>query len=111
MTGGGGWISKTRRMALYIRSGFSCVYCQRDLRTAKAYEMTLDHLEDLVDGGGHKGANHASTNLCMCCTQCNSSKKNIPLAAFAARFEGAAARIEIQRYALVNIELAKSLLQ
>jgi len=110
MTGGGGWISKTRRAALVIRGGFCCVRCSRDLRTAKPYEITLDHLEDLVDGGGHKGANHASTNLVLCCNRCNSSRGNRSYVEFYGQVDGALERVEAQRNAFVNLELAKSLL-
>lgn len=110
MTGGGGWISKSRRLGCYIRGDFRCVYCQRDLRTAKPFEMTLDHLEDLVVGGGHAGANHASTNLVLACTSCNSSRRNTEYTVFAAKFDGAAERIETQRHALVNLEMAKAII-
>lgn len=110
MTGSSSWITKTRRLAIYIRDGFTCQYCSKDLRSAKSVEMGLDHLEDLVNGGGHKGANHASTNLVLVCRCCNSSRQDTPLATFAAKFDGAAERIEIQRNAFVNIELAKAII-
>ncbi len=109
-TGSSSWISKTRRTALYIRDSFTCVYCGKSLKDCKPAEMGLDHLEDLVVGGGHKGANHASTNLVLCCRSCNSSRGNTDLATFAARFPGAAERIEVQRNAFVNLDLAKSIL-
>ena len=109
-TGSSSWISKTRRLACYTRDHFTCVYCGKALHNCKPVEMGLDHLEDLVIGGGHKGANHASTNLVTCCRTCNSSRGNTDLATFAARFPGAAERIELQRNAFVNIDLAKSII-
>lgn len=84
--------------------------CQRDLRNAKPYEVTLDHLENLVIGGGHKGADHSSTNLVLACTQCNSARGNRSYVEFYGQTEGALDRVEAQRNAFVNIELAKSLL-
>jgi 5-methylcytosine-specific restriction endonuclease McrA len=110
MTGSSSWINKNRRLALYIRDGFCCQYCNRSLKNSPAREMGLDHLEDLVNGGGHKGANHANSNLVLACRTCNSSRRNVSYTEFAGRFEGALARIESTRHAFVNIELAKELI-
>jgi hypothetical protein len=70
--------------------------------------MGLDHLEDLVDGGGHKGANHASTNIITVCRACNSSRGNRAWRDYAPG--GAIERIEITRIKPANTELAKALL-
>jgi len=110
MTGSSSWIRKERRLAIYIRDGFSCCYCGSDLRNVVPAAMGLDHLEDLVNGGGHKGGNHKSTNLVTVCRSCNSSRQDTEYTEFAAKFAGAMERIEVQRNAFVNIELAKSLL-
>lgn len=110
MTGSSSWIRKERRLAIYIRDSFTCCYCARDLRNAPAREMGLDHLEDLVNGGGHRGANHANSNLVLACRSCNSRRQDTPYTEFAGRFEGALARIESTRHAFVNIELAKELI-
>lgn len=110
MTGSSGWIKREERIALYIRDSFTCCYCGKNLKNAQPYQVTLDHLEDLVNGGGHKGGNHAHTNLVTSCNICNSSRQDTPLATFAAKFDGAMERIEVQRYATVNIALAKSII-
>ncbi len=109
MTGSSSWISKSRRLALYIRSEFRCAYCGRNLKDARPEEMGLDHLENLVDGGGHTGADHANSNLVMACRSCNSSRKNRIWTDFAPG--GAQDRISELRYLPVNIEIAKGLLQ
>ena len=108
MTGSSSWIRKERRLALYIRDTFVCQYCGKDLADAKPVEMGLDHLEDLVDGGGHKGANHDSTNLITVCRSCNSARGARPWRDYAPG--GAQERIEVQRSKPVNVELAKALL-
>lgn len=108
MTGSSSWIRKERRLAIYIRDRFTCCYCGRDLRDARPVEMGLDHLEDLVDGGGHKGANHASTNLVTACRSCNSARGARPWREYAPG--GAQERIEAQRYLSLNLVLAKALL-
>lgn len=110
MTGSSSWIRKERRLAIYIRDSFCCQYCGRDLRGVQAREMGLDHLEDLVNGGGHRGANHANSNLVLACRSCNSSRQDTAYTEFAARFPGALARIEATRHALVNVGLAKELI-
>lgn len=110
MTGSSSWITKSRRLAIYIRDGFCCQYCGADLRSCQPREMGLDHLEDLVDGGGHTGANHKSTNLVTVCRSCNSSRQDTPYTVFAAKFPGSLERVECQRHAPVNLALAKSII-
>lgn len=110
-TGSSSWIRRERRLAIYIRDQFACQYCGRDLRDADPREMGLDHLEDLVPGGGHKGANNANNNLVTACRSCNSSRQDQDYQTFAAKFPGAAERIERARSALVNVALAKNLLR
>jgi 5-methylcytosine-specific restriction endonuclease McrA len=108
MTGSSSWITKHRRLSIYIRDSFTCQYCGRDLKNVHATEMGLDHLDNLVDGGGHRGANNASTNLITACRSCNSARGNRDWRDYAPG--GAQERIEVQRNAFVNIALAKSLL-
>ena len=108
MTGSSSWITRERRLALYIRDGFCCQYCGKDLRGAQPREMGLDHLEDLVPGGGHAGANHKSDNLVTVCRSCNSQRGARPWREYAPG--GAVERIEAQRRASVNLALAKGIL-
>lgn len=108
MTGSSSWIVKERRLAIYIRDSFTCQYCGKDLRNATARQMGLDHLEDLVIGGGHKGANNKSHNLVTACASCNSARGAKVWTNYATG--GAIDRISVSRNLPVNIKLAKSLL-
>ena len=108
MTGSSNWIVKSRRLAIYVRDGFRCVYCDADLRGASAAEMGLDHLDDLVPGGGHAGANHASNNLVTACRACNSARGNKPWACFCT--DKALYYIKCQRTLPVNMKLARQMI-
>lgn len=66
----GSWIHKVKRLAIYLRDGFTCVYCQRDLHQADPFEVTLDHLLPRSLGGTHE-----PTNLVTACRSCNSSRQ------------------------------------
>lgn len=50
MTGSSSWITRERRLAIYLRDAFVCQYCGRDLAAAKPAEMGLDHLENYAGG-------------------------------------------------------------
>ena len=66
---GSNWIRRERRIALYLRDRFSCVYCRRS-KVADGVTLTLDH----VIACDHGGTN-ASTNLVTACLSCNSAKQ------------------------------------
>jgi 5-methylcytosine-specific restriction endonuclease McrA len=74
---GGGWISQTTRLAIYLRDRFRCAYCDRDLSGASPREITLDHLRPRS-----KGEDNRPTNLVTACVWCNSRRQDKPLAAF-----------------------------
>src|SRR6185312_16089207 len=73
---GSKWIRKNKRLAIYLRDRFTCLYCLRDLHDADPRDITLDHV-----AGGHK--NHHESNLICACRSCNSSKGDTPLTRFA----------------------------
>lgn len=85
---GGKWIRPARRLAIYLRDSFTCIYCLRDLHGADPSDITLDHVICWVDGG----SNHES-NLVTACRSCNSGRGDKPLA----RFCGAETRAHIRR--------------
>lgn len=64
------FIRPARRLAIYFRDGFRCVYCRAD--AAHGAELTLDHL--------HSSTDHATANLVTCCHKCNSARRALPLA-------------------------------
>jgi 5-methylcytosine-specific restriction endonuclease McrA len=84
------WISKERRLALYLRDSFTCQYCGTDLRGADPQTITLDHLKCRCYGGTHD-----SSNLVVACRSCNSSRGNKCFEQYATG--GALKRIRKQR--------------
>lgn len=101
----GHWITATRRLAIHLRDGFTCVYCERDLRFVGAREMTLDHLKPRCAGGTHE-----SGNLVTACTTCNYARQNILWWEFAPGPE-AKKRITTLRRRVLNLALARDLLR
>ena len=72
---GSKWITKVRRLAIYVRDGLACVYCGASVEDGA--QLSLDHLKCDVKGGGNE-----STNLVTCCSRCNSSRGARSVAAF-----------------------------
>lgn len=102
------WITKERRLAIYIRDEFTCCYCGANLKNAKPENITLDHLVPRNPLVAHGNGGNESTNLVTACRSCNSSRQDRPWLDYATG--GARDRIETRRYQPVNIELAKSLI-
>lgn len=91
----GGWIRKTTRLAVYLRDGFRCVYCCKDLHGAHPMDVTLDHIRCQSDGG-----THAVTNLVTSCRSCNCSRQDTPIG----RFASAEVRGDIRRLTRRNMK-------
>lgn len=107
---GSGWIPRWRRMAIYLRDGFTCGYCGRNLAKASPREVTLDHLKPQCDGGSH----HES-NLITACLSCNSRRQNMAWNVYIlfnhAEMHGfLVTRIRRNRRHVLNKDLAKDLL-
>ena len=73
----GRWIRPVKRLAIYLRDGYQCVYCNVDLRGADPREVNLDHVVAKSEGG----SNHES-NLVTTCRSCNCSRQDKPLSEF-----------------------------
>lgn len=101
---GGAWIRAEKRLAIYIRDGFTCLCCGTDLREAPPLGIALDHLVPKSKGGGNE-----STNLVTICIRCNSRRGNKRWLAFYPA--GAHARVQRSRRRVLNIELAKSIIE
>lgn len=69
------WIRPERRLAIYLRDGFRCAHCLRDLRRELAWSITLDHIVTRVRGGSNR-----SDNLVTSCRRCNSARQGRVLA-------------------------------
>lgn len=97
----GCWIRPVKRLAIYLRDGFRCGYCNRDLHRVKPWEITLDHLTCREKRGGNGGH-----NLITACKSCNSSRKSTPWRQFAGR--QAAVRIQRQRRRALDLDAAET---
>jgi 5-methylcytosine-specific restriction endonuclease McrA len=109
------FVSKKKRLAIYLRDRFSCMYCGRDLHSAKPAEITLDHLEcrnDNPSGVLRNGLSiHDETNLVTACYRCNCGRADrIKCHKYAT--QGAKDRIQrVRRRSLKPyLRLAKSIL-
>lgn len=96
------WITRTKRLAIYIRDGFTCQYCGRDLRNAKPTDVHLDHLIPQCRGGSHE-----PRNLITACRRCNCARQHKVWWRYATA--GAADRIRRQVRRTLNLALARSL--
>jgi 5-methylcytosine-specific restriction endonuclease McrA len=101
----GTWITPKRRLALYLRDSFCCVYCLRDLHSADPRDVTLDHLKARADGGGNE-----SQNCVTACRSCNSSRRDQPLVRFASPAARAHIRRNVRRAMPRYLRLAQALI-
>lgn len=69
------WIRQSRRLALYERDNFQCVYCGE---RAPDVKLCLDHVNPRTKGGVLGKAN-GSSNLVTACRTCNDHKAEKPL--------------------------------
>lgn len=101
----GQWIRSDKRLAIYLRDRFTCLYCLADLHDVDPNDITLDHVIPKAD----KGTN-SEKNLVTCCKSCNSSRQDKPLN----RFVGKEAIAHIRRNTRRNLRkyrvLAKEIL-
>lgn len=101
----GCWCRPEKRLAIYLRDRFTCLYCLRDLHDSDPRDITLDHLVPVSAGG----TNHES-NLVTACRACNCSRKDLPLH----RFCGPETRAHIRRNTRRNLapyrKLARAIL-
>ena len=71
---GSKWIRPEKRLAIYARDGFACVYCSADEGEGL---LTLDHVTPREVGGTHD-----ADNLVTCCLCCNSQKQDLTMRAW-----------------------------
>jgi 5-methylcytosine-specific restriction endonuclease McrA len=100
---GSKWIRPAKRLAIYIRDGFTCQCCGRDLRDEKAEQINLDHLRCRCNGGGNE-----ASNLVTICKRCNSSRGSKAWTKFYPA--GAHARVRATVRRRLNLDLAKALI-
>jgi 5-methylcytosine-specific restriction endonuclease McrA len=101
----GQWIRAEKRLAIYLRDAFLCIYCTRDLHDADPRDVTLDHIKPKVDGG----SNH-ETNLITACRACNCSRQDKPVSRFASPEARAHIKRNTRRSLTKYLKLAKALI-
>ncbi len=101
----GCWCRPEKRLAIYLRDRFTCLYCLRDLHDADPADITLDHLVCVVDGGAN-----TPDNLVTACRHCNCSRGDQPLSRFAGRETRAHIRRNTKRSLTSCKKLAKAIL-
>jgi len=74
----GQWIRSDKRLAIYLRDDFRCLYCLADLRDADPGDVTLDHVKPKADGGSN-----SERNLVTACRSCNCARQDTPVTRFA----------------------------
>jgi len=88
----GAWIKPLRRLAVNLRDGFRCTWCERDLHGAHPRHVQLDHLTPKIEGGSHD-----ASNLVTACINCNSRRQDMPWREWAKLFPGSVRRVENRR--------------
>lgn len=104
----GNWIRAEKRVAIYERDGWECVYCGRGPRDARPLSETgtvlsLDHLICQSAGGSND-----SKNLVTACISCNSSRQDKSWRDYAPG--GAQERIEFLIQQPLNVLAAKAII-
>lgn len=79
-TQGMNWLNPEKRIAIYGRDGYRCVYCGLGVKKlrSKGIPLSADHVNPNKSGGG----NHES-NIVTCCSRCNSARSNRTIREFA----------------------------
>lgn len=105
------WIRREKRLAIYLRDGFTCCYCGKDLHDASPRNVHLDHLRPRERGGTND-----PSNLITACGRCNSARHDEPWRRWLQEWFGVAVSghvivyINRVRRRKLNLELAKSLI-
>lgn len=102
------WITKEKRLAIYIRDEFTCCYCGKNMKNDDPNFVTLDHLVPRNPLVAHGNGGNEATNLITACKSCNSSRQDKPWMDYATG--GARDRIETRRNQPLNVPLAKALI-
>lgn len=63
---GSKWITRKKRLAIYMRDNFTCAYCHATIENC---DLVLDHIKPRV-----AGLCNDSSNLITSCVECNNAK-------------------------------------
>lgn len=108
---GSKWIRPAKRLAIYHRDGFACVYCGATVEAGAV--LSLDHVRPRELGGGHQ-----ASNLVTACIPCNSARQELPMKRWLATLADKgrdpvelAARVRRQTRRVIDIATGKALLE
>ncbi len=107
---GSKWIRPEKRLAIYARDGWACVYC--GATAEEGVQLSLDHLQPRELGGSHDAANLATS-----CVSCNAARQDKPMREWLAALRdkgrdtaGLAARIRRLTARKLDLAAAKQVL-
>jgi 5-methylcytosine-specific restriction endonuclease McrA len=110
-TAGSKWIRPAKRLSIYARDGFACVYCGCSADDSRC-KLSLDHIVPRELGGTHE-----ASNLVTSCIACNSARRDLPMRAWlktlrsrGVRTEGLAAKIRRLTTKTLDMDLGRRLL-
>ena len=72
---GSKWITRQKRLAIYLRDGMSCCYCNKSIEDD--ITLSLDHIIPRNFGGNNK-----ANNLITACKHCNEIRQDRDLSEF-----------------------------
>ena len=72
---GSKWIRPDKRLAIYLRDGLSCAYCNHSVE--EGARLSLDHITPYSAWGSND-----ADNLITCCRRCNSARGNRSVRSF-----------------------------
>ena len=100
------WIRQEKRLAIYLRDKFACIYCGAGVESEETI-FSLDHVK-------HYGGNQVE-NLVTACMDCNTQKGNSKVADFVKGLpedrEVVLARVARALATPVNLEEAKQMIR
>jgi hypothetical protein len=96
------WIRDDKRLAIYLRDGLHCVWCCKCIEHGIGF--TLDHVKCRK-----KAPNNEAKNLITACHECNSRRRDLDVAHFAALIADEHASTGMMILARVNRLRARSL--
>jgi 5-methylcytosine-specific restriction endonuclease McrA len=102
---GSNWLRKDKRLAIYMRDDWRCVYCDRSLKRVNPRQRTLDHIIPVAMGGSNN-----ETNLITCCKKCNDRKQDRHIQDFCKRNKPAIERVLLVIVKPIDRKLAKQIL-
>jgi len=81
------------KLALKLRDGFRCLYCNANLEGESPQNITIDHLKPFSKGGSNE-----PKNCITACRSCNCTRQAISWRAFARQVGGIEAVTRIIRH-------------